>query len=428
MASVVPVRTSAPFADEGFCSATRMKQPKVIDLFAGAGGFSCGFQAAGAEVSFALEKDAWAAETFAFNHPTAGMALRDIESVADDEIKKLIGPAPEILIGGPPCQGFSHSNIANRDPRDPRNSLFIEFLRFVRRLRPSICLLENVPGLLTSRTHQGAAVIDIIKDSFEDAGYDADARILDADRYGVPQFRQRLFIIGIRKGSGIKFHWPEPTHAEPAAARGSNLDLFLAPHPLSLHVTLWEAISDLPQITSELHQPDLSYVSDPQNAYQRVMREGASGPIANHEPMRHTRRVVARFGLIPLGGGEAQVPAHFSPRKRSQPEKISGRVYDQNSRRQFPDRPCNTIPASSHTNFLHPFLNRNFTVRELMRIQSFPDRFIAKGKRAVLSHKLSRRKGLNDEVNLDQRMQIGNAVPPLLARAVAEEVLASLTR
>jgi DNA (cytosine-5)-methyltransferase 1 len=156
------------------------------------------------------------------------------------------------------------------------------------------------------------------------------------------------------------------------------------------------------------------------------MRLGAKTPITNHEPMKHTDRVVERFKQISYGQSEASVAEALRPRKRGAPTELSDSAYSQNSRRQHPERPCNTIVSSSHTNFIHPYLHRNFTVREIARIQSFPDRFQFLGKRAVLSKSLSIKKGYLDDIYLDQRMQIGNAVPPILAEHLAEAIMETL--
>lgn len=388
-----------------------------IDLFAGAGGLSLGFELAGARPLYAVECDKWAALTYRTNHPHVKVEERDITELSDGEISQLRSLGADLLVGGPPCQGFSHSNL-NRDPKDPRNSLFQEFIRFMKILRPRAVVIENVPGLLRTKTAAGEAVISVISASFDAIGYDCCWQVLEASSFGVPQQRQRLFIVGIDRERPADFIWPVPTHEVTAQP-----SLFGAVEP---QVTLWDAISDLPQCTSETYDPKQAYISSPRNAYQRFSREGAAAIIHNHEPMRHTARIVERFAEIKFGSSEADVRMDLRPRKRGSPDEISDRAYDQNSRRQHPDRVCNTVVASSHTNFIHPYLNRNFTVRELMRIQSFPDRYVACGKRAVLSKKLSLKKGLLDDIYLDQRSQIGNAVPPLLARALANAVLSAL--
>jgi DNA (cytosine-5)-methyltransferase 1 len=391
-----------------------------IDLFAGAGGMSLGFESAGVRPLYAMEIDKWASDTYRENHH-APIEQGDICDVTDTQIRQMRDLNADVIIGGPPCQGFSHSNAANKDPRDPRNSLFREFVRFMKILKPRAVVIENVPGLLKTKTEEGKSVISLIAHSFDEIGYSCQWRLLEASAFGVPQQRQRLFIVGIDRDRLINFQWPVPTHGSPE--QHSLFDTI----QLQKQVPLWDAISDLPQCIAETFDPEQTYSMPAQNPFQTAMRAGAPPRIYNHEPMRHTERIVQRFSEIQLGFSESDVREELRPRQRGNPLVLSVKGYDQNSRRQDPNAVCNTVVASSHTNFIHPFLNRNFTVRELMRIQSFPDRYIAHGKRAVLSKKLSIRKGLVDDIYLDQRSQVGNAVPPLLAAAVARKIIAAST-
>lgn len=388
-----------------------------FDLFAGAGGLSLGFKLGGITPVYAVEQDKWAAETYAKNNPDVKIDVRDIREISDDEVALLISHgSPDIIIGGPPCQGFSHANTGNKDPKDPRNSLFIEFIRFAKIIKPALCVIENVPGLLRTKLANGLYAIDAIKDAFKEIGYSSEWKILNAVDFGVPQKRERLFILAKRNNIlSDDFVWPIATHGKSITQQQLWEDDSNSPKP---YVSLWDAISDLPQIYASDSLDCLTYSTEPSNAYQELMRNSA-GVITNHEPMRHTSRVMERFMSIGLGQSEADVPDHLRPRRRNGGGEFSATVYDQNSRRQYPDLPCNAMVASSHTNFVHPYLHRNFTVREMMRIQSFPDNFIVCGKRAVLSKKLSIKKGYADDIYLDQRAQVGNAVPPLLARSIA---------
>lgn len=395
----------------------------AIDLFAGAGGLALGFEAAGVKINHAVDVDLWAAETYRANFPKTKVHLVDIREFFDEDVRRLFHPRPDVLIGGPPCQGFSHSNTSKRDPNDPRNSLFIDFVKFARILQPSICVIENVKGLLTARNLNGEPVPELIKIAFREIGYQVYSKLVDAADFGVPQRRERLFIVATKDSKKISFEWPAPTHQNNLNETAVLWDDLSK----KSHVTLWEAISDLPQKSWEPALSEQTYQCPPLNSYQRKMRQNAAPIITHHEPMRHTTRVLQRFAQIKLGQSEADVSKELQPRKRGNPDN-AGRAYFQNSRRQVPDSPCNTIVASSHTNFIHPFLDRNFTVRELLRIQSFPDNFVLKGKRAVLSKKLSERKGLTDDLYLDQRMQVGNAVPPLLAEAIANCIIKSVLR
>lgn len=402
-----------------------MKQYNYIDLFAGAGGLSLGLERAGLRGVFAVEQDKWAAETYCANHRGVPVHVRDIQMIDDSEIRELVKSPVDVIVGGPPCQGFSHANTAKRDPKDPRNSLFQDFVRFAKVVQPSICLVENVPGLLRTKMSSGGSAISVIEQAFRDIGYTAQWKILNAADYGVPQKRERLFVVAVREElSDFGFDWPTATH--PNLGPADQSDLFFSEAAGQRQITQWEAISDLHQICSDDLVPDSPYRFASSNEYQSEMREREIQILENHEPMRHTKRIVERFAAIGYGQSEADVPAHLRPRKRGSSGEISGIVYDQNSRRQNPDEPCNAIVASSHTNFIHPILHRNFTVREMMRIQSFPDWFVAKGKRAVLSKKLSMKKGYVDDVFLDQRAQIGNAVPPKLGAAMGDAVLNAL--
>lgn len=398
-----------------------MGKLRFFDLFAGAGGLSLGFTWAGFEPVYALEQDKWAAETYAANHYSVKIDVRDIREISDQEIQKLASLyAPDLIIGGPPCQGFSHANTANRDPHDPRNSLFYDFVRFTRIAQPKFCVIENVPGLLRTKMADGAPAINAIKDAFENIGYVTNWNVLNSADFGVPQKRERLFIVAIREDIATEqgFLWPSPAYGSPQDAEQPSL--FQDRSVRAPYVTLWDAISDLPQTCFGDPECGTPYATDSANAFQNDMRAIPINVLSNHEPMKHTQRIVERFKSIGYGQSEADVPEHLKPRKRGGRGEISKVVYDQNSRRQHPDMPCNAIVASSHTNFIHPFLHRNFTVREMMRIQSFPDWFVVKGKRAVLSKKLSAKKGYVDDVYLDQRAQIGNAVPPKLAFAIAK--------
>lgn len=196
------------------------KTIRVLDTFAGAGGFSLGFYLAGAEIVGAIETDAWACETFQANHPDALVVKSDITKLKDEEISKLFGKlSVDVILGGPPCQGFSIANKKNGDPKDPRNSLFEEFIRLGKILKPRIMIMENVPNLIKAKTHDGELVIDIIKQELENLGYEVEHRIIEATNFGVPQIRKRLVVIASKVK--LKNFFPDATHY----VAGSN-DLF----------------------------------------------------------------------------------------------------------------------------------------------------------------------------------------------------------
>ena len=364
-----------------------MNNSKIIDLFAGCGGMSLGFELAGFTPVWAVEKDEWAANTYKYNHKNTSIYVGDITKISDPQrvfaCDQITG-----IIGGPPCQGFSLSG--NRDTKDPRNSLFMDFIRFVKVFSPCFFIMENVQGILSAKTKTGEYVKNLVCSVAQDAGYNVCISLLNAADYGVPQARMRVFFIGI--------HHEYPFN--PA---------MLAPEKITENnpVTLWEAISDLPEIEAGQGEEKMEYKCAPKNNYQ-IWCRSHSLFVENHVAMRHTPRLVERFRYIKHGQSLADVPQEHMQRKRGNAREISGKVYSQNNMRPFPDKPSPTLPASFQSNFIHPFFNRNYTAREGARIQSFPDAYIFRGKRTTMSW----------ERNLSQFQQIGNAVPPLLAKAL----------
>lgn len=365
---------------------------KLIDLFAGCGGLSTGFEDAGFEVVLALEKDNAAAETYKYNHPNTKMLVEDITTIENP--KEYTGNIEiDGIVGGPPCTGYSLSG--KRDPKDPRNSLFMDYLRFVEIYKPKFFVMENVQGMLSMKTKSGENVIDIIGKEIKDKGYNFEIFKLNAAEFGVPQSRIRIFFIGIREDINFDLELLEP--------KG-----FLYGED---QVTIEQAIMDLPQIKAREGIEEQLYDREPTNDYQRYIRNG-SKVVRNHIAMKHTKRLVERFEQIGFGQSVKDVPEEFAQRKRGNAKEVSGKAFGQNNMRPFPDKPSPTIPASFQSNFVHPYLHRNYTAREGARLQSFPDTYIFKGNRTNMSW----------DKTLSQYQQIGNAVPPLLAKAIAENI------
>ena len=388
-----------------------LAEPRVLDLFAGAGGFSLGFALAGLGTVAAVEQDLWATETLALNHPGAAVLRGDIRNLSDTDLLEL-GAGADILIGGPPCQGYSAANNDAGDAKDPRNSLFREFVRAARLIQPEAVLMENVPGLLRRRMEDKTPVIDVIKEEFKKAGYEPHVEILQAVEYGVPQLRPRLFILGLKEHCPSPF--PAPTHrAEP-----NNLELFGPQVATVPPCTVWDAIGDLPVIDARQGSEEMPYSGPATNPLQRLLR-GESDELFNHKAMMHGQRLVRRFASLNWGDSGAAAPAELRARKRAGGGELSGKDYDQNNRRMHPNKPCHTIPASFYANFVHPHRHRNFTAREGARLQTFPDWYRFCGKPTVVSQKLLEREGRHEEKHLCQYAQIGNAVPPLLAYKIA---------
>ncbi len=367
-----------------------------IDLFSGCGGLTKGFSMAGIRSIFASDIDENCEKTFAVNFPGVPFLCKDITQITKEEVDALTGNAvPDIIIGGPPCQGFSLANKRrNLVADDPRNRLFYGFVKFINWYSPKLFVMENVKGLLSMKD---GAVLETILNEFRHAGdyggYDVKYKVLLASDYGVPQNRERVIIIGTRHDLGLT-----PRHPEPL-----NLD-----H----RITVDEAISDLPQIKACEGSEVMNYPTTPQNEYQALMRQNMQY-VTNHIAMHHTKRLIDRFEAIKPGQSLVDVWETHGSVKRGAPGEKSDVKFGQNNQRLWGDQPAPTIAASFQSNFIHPHLNRNFTAREGARLQSFPDDFIFEGMRTKMSW----------EKGLSQYQQIGNAVPVLMAKAIGECVI-----
>ena len=386
---------------------------KVIDLFAGAGGFGLGFQLAGYEVTCSVEIDKWATDTLRQNNPDMEVIHEDITTFqSSDTIRQMFDYSPEVIIGGPPCQGFSAATPTPKDPKDPRNSLFRNFALWVESLNPQIFVMENVKGILSRKNADGEKVIDIIQNAFENLGYKTERWELNAAKYGVPQLRERVFIVGNRLGNK-KIEEPVETHFW--ASQNGECDNLLPA------ITVWDALSDLPELEAGDGEEEQSYDTEPQTDFQWWAR-AEEEILFNHVAMNHTARLVERFKQISSGQSGLDVPKEHGARKRGGDGVLSDVSYDSNNRRFYPQKPAYTIPASFYSSFIHPYQHRNITAREAARLQSFPDHYRFMGKRTVMSQKLLERNGYHDDIHLSQYNQIGNAVPPLLAKAIAEHI------
>lgn len=361
-----------------------------IDLFSGCGGLTKGFEMAGIRSIFASDIDENCEKTFRLNFPETPFLCKDIIAITKEEVDALLnGKRPDIIIGGPPCQGFSLANKRrNKVADDPRNKLFYGFIKVINWYSPRVFVMENVKGLLSMKQGQ---VLDTILAEFSNAGdygYNVMYRILNASDFGVPQNRERVIFIGTRKDLDILPQFPTPLQS----CRKISVD---------------DAISDLPQIQAGGGQPVMTYPIAPANDYQALMRIN-SRYVTNHIAMKHTARLVARFKAIKPGESQVDVWDTHGAVKRGAPQERSTIRFSQNNQRLHGDLPAPTIAASFQSNFVHPHLDRNFTAREGARLQSFPDDFIFEGMRTKMSW----------EKGLSQYQQIGNAVPVLMAKAI----------
>lgn len=369
-----------------------------IDLFSGCGGLTKGFSMVGVRSIFASDIDENCEKTFTRNFPDTPFLCKDITAITKEDVDALTGGViPDIIIGGPPCQGFSLANKRrNKIQDDPRNKLFYGFVKFINWYSPRAFVMENVKGLLSM---QNGEVIKTIVEEFSKAGeygYNVAYKVLMASDYGVPQNRERVILIGFRKDLNL-----QPVHPEP--------------YQQDHLITVDEATSDLPQIGAGQGTDVQEYPQEPQNEYQRLMRAN-SKYVLNHVAMKHTPRLIARFEAIKPGQDLLDVWETHGALKRGAPKEKSTIKFHQNNQRLYGDKPAPTIAASFQSNFVHPHLNRNFTAREGARLQSFPDDFVFEGMRTKMSW----------EKGLSQYQQIGNAVPVLLAKAIAESVVKQL--
>lgn len=394
-----------------------MTKLSVLDVFAGGGGFSEGFRLAGYEVQTCLEVDQWAADTLRHNFPNANILQGDIRDFnTHSGIKQSVSRRPDVIIGGPPCQGFSVAGPA-KDPKDPRNTLFKNFADWVEALRPSVFVMENVQGLLNRKNAQGENVIDIIRARFKSIGYEVKVWKLNAAHFGVPQLRHRIFIVG---SLHQEISQPSPQYLLPEETRGPGL------HDLKPAVTVWDALSDLPKFGAGGGSEEMDYTLDPLTEYQQWARTD-SKKVLNHAAMLHTKRLVERFRQIQAGGSIESMADEFRVLKRNGNGILSEAQYNSNYRHLKKEMISYTIPASFYSTFIHSTEPRNLTAREAARLQSFPDTYCFKGKRTQISSKLLTKRGKESEDYLSQYNQVGNAVPPLLAKAIADHIHAHIS-
>ncbi|MDB8556553.1 DNA cytosine methyltransferase [Turicibacter sanguinis] len=332
------------------------KLPTFIDLFSGAGGFLRGFLDAGFQPLFSVEIWEPAIQTHKKNYPNVKLIDKDIREISDSYIEKYKNV--DVIIGGPPCQGFS--TIGKRLDKDPRNELVFQYIRFVKIIQPKFFIMENVKGLLSA---QKGELRDIIKNEFEEIGYhNIECKVLNATEYGVPQARQRVFFIGVRKDLDLNIGFPEPLIKDKKH-----------------FATVGHAIMDL---------------------------VGKENEIENHIPMNHKPIVKERMKYIPEGGGlpSQGIPEELLYGVRKDFENSKVKNFSHVYKRLHRDLPSSTMVPGHNAFPLHPTEDRSLTVREAARIQTFPDDVVFCGSRQ------------------NQCIQVGNAVPVKLAYELAKHV------
>jgi len=364
-------------------------KPICVDLFCGAGGLSYGLELAGFDPVVAVDFDKNATATYKENHPGTAVLTADICTLDTNEIiKHLGGREVDLLAGGPSCQGYS--THGKRDPNDPRNFLFQHYLRIAKALRPKWLLIENVQGLLT---YNKGYFREEILSQLEAMGYHADAKVLVTADYGVPQIRKRIFFVATRTNQEISF--PSPTHGDGGSG-------------LKPYCTVGEALFDLPLLMNG--ESAGRYTEEPHTDLQRYLR-GSSDELSLHQarPLSEQAQRIAEH--VKEGFGLRSVPHECLPDRFKKMRTIGNgelrkdctTLYHRLSR----EKPSYTITCHFRNiasgPFLHPIENRSITPREAARLMTFPDDYVFSG------------------VGIPR--QIGNAVPPLMAKAVGQHIL-----
>ncbi|MCC5636871.1 DNA cytosine methyltransferase [Nostoc sp. CHAB 5844] len=373
---------------------------KIIDLFAGAGGLTTGFHMAGFESLCAVDVNSKALATYKHNYPNTKIINQDIRQISASELRLALGLEREeltVLIGGPPCQGFSRNIPAGyRYLNDSRNQLYRTFLEFVDQFRPLYVVMENVPEIL--KAYNGV-ISEEITTQLELLGYKVIFASLNAAHYGIPQTRSRAFFLASLVHS---LHFPEPTHfgdirSDYRTTKSCNQLNLLEPN-MSPLVTVRDAIGDLPVLDAGQRYEVEIYPSPPATTYQAMMRH-KSLKIVNHVARALTPIQLSRVRVLREGQDARDLPSELAPKKHY--SGAYGRLYW--------DKPARTItrwvfhPGSGR--FFHPTQDRTITIREAARLHSYPDNFHFLGTYTEMAS------------------QIGESVPPLLGKVIASSIL-----
>lgn len=351
-----------------------MSKLKVLDLFSGCGGISLGFELADYEIAAGIDFNQESIITHQYNFPQSKSICADLMEFSDELIIKTFKKTKiDVIVGGPPCQGFSSANRWQKENADPRNKLFFEYLRFVEILQPKAVVIENVRGILTR--DEGYARNRIFK-LLENLGYTVACQVLNASDYGVPQNRFRAFFVALKNNvSKVSFDF-DLLHKKPK-------------------VTVYEAIGELYFLEKKKQADSFNLQKAPGSEYAKYLRS-KENKVTNHEVIYPAELTQKRISFVPQGGNWQDIPEELFQNVRNNRHSSAFKRLNEK------DQSVTIDTGNAHSNYYHPKYNRIPTVRESARIQSFPDDFIFKGSRT------------------SQYRQIGNAVPPLLAKAVAD--------
>jgi len=346
-------------------------QNTVLDLFSGCGGLSLGFKRAGFDVLGGIDSNAPSIETFNYNIGNGHIIDLSKKEWVDAAAKEMNLSKLDVLVGGPPCQGYSLTGT--RKFEDERNQLYNSVFQAIDAFSPKVVLIENVRGMAT--LYGGRAKDQVLK-YFEERGYNATHTIFDSASYGVPQHRKRLFFLATKLERPLV--WPAPTN------------------PKGTYMTCEDALSDLPSMTNKMKDSIAKYATDADNVFQELMRVD-SNLVQNHQPTIHKQFVIDTIRQVPEGGNHKDLP----------PGVGESRKFNEAWTRYHSQKPSRTIDTG-HRNHFHYKYDRVPTVRENARLQSFPDSFIFKGNKT------------------QQYRQVGNAVPVFLSQAIAKSIYSTL--
>lgn len=357
-----------------------MEKYKVLDLFCGAGGLSLGFEQAGFEIVGGVEFDSTIIKTHEKNFPNGININADIREISDEMVLDFFKDKVDVIIGGPPCQGFSAANKwQSDDEKKEKNRLFYEYIRFIKLLQPKVFVIENVKQILTRE--DGYAKNEIIRITSE-LGYSVpEPKTLVASDYGVPQKRERAIFVGVRNDLNLTFNYE-----------------FI---DKKRKVTVKEAISDLYNIITR-DESDFVNKNKPNSDYQKLMRKNSNDIVKNHFTKFPMEKVQERMKYVKQGENWRSVPPELWDTQRNNRHS--------SAYKRLKEDDLSITIDTGHMNYFHPLYHRVPTVRESARIQSFPDDFVFVGNRT------------------SQYMQVGNAVPPLMAQALAEAILKMLNK
>ena len=357
-----------------------MAQYNIIDLFAGVGGLSYGFSKLPEFKIIAaneIEKDISIA--YSLNHPEVNMMNCDIRNLTEESLAKATdGAKISLVIGGPPCQ--SYSTLGKRQ-MDDRASLFMQYKRILQLIRPKAFVFENVVGILSM---DNGRLFTKVKHEFEELGYTLKHSVLDAVDFGVPQHRERVILVGFRGDN--PFIYPKATHGE----------------GLKPYVTLKDAIGDLPVLKSG--ETKETYGSSAENEFLQFARKDAGATVTEHRAPKNGAHLIKIMEALQDGQSKNDLPEELRPK--------SG--YGNTYAKLWWERPATTVtrnfacPSSSRC--IHPRDSRAMSIREGARLQSFPDDYLFYGADGM------------------KRLEIGNAVPPLLSVAIAKQMLKALNQ